>query len=140
MNDEDMDRLLSNLRKSMDASYRAQMDLLNVIEALMKSGTQTAVFPEVELQPGVEAAPFSRQALQRSERSTISVEEAAKYLGIGRAAAYLAVKNGELPSLRLGSRILVPVRALLELLAGREVSNASRQPGDREPPRVRKRT
>jgi hypothetical protein len=90
MNDEDMDRLLSNLRKSMDASYRAQLDLLNVIEALMKSGTQTAVFREVELQPGVEAAPFSRQALQRSARSTISVEEAAKYLGIGRAAAYLA--------------------------------------------------
>ena len=140
MNDEDMDRLLSNLRKSMDASYRAQMDLLNVIEALMKSGTQTAVFREVELQPGVEAAPFSRQALQQSERSTISVEEAAKYLGIGRAAAYLAVKNGELPSLRLGSRILVPVRALLELLAGREVANASRQPSDHKPPRVRRRT
>ena len=51
---------------------------------------------------------YGQQALQRSERSTISVEEAANYLGIGRAAAYLAVKNGELPSLRLGSRILCP--------------------------------
>ena len=140
MNDEGLDRLLSNLRNSMEASHQAQMDLLNVIEALIKRGTETVVFREVEAQPGLEPAPFSRQALQRSERTTISVEEAAKYLGIGRAAAYLAVKNGELPSLRLGSRILVPVRALLELLAGRVVANASRQPSDREPPRVRKRT
>ena len=140
MTDEDLDKLMSNLRSSMEASHQAQMDLLNIIEALMKSRTETTVFREFEAQPDVEAAPFSRQALQRSERSTISVEETAKYLGIGRAAAYLAVKNGELPSLRLGSRILVPVRALLELLAGREVSGASRQPSDHEPPRARRRT
>ena len=137
MKDEDLDKLLSKLRNSMQASCQAQMDLLAVIEALTKSETSAVVIREIEAEPDLEAAPYSRQALQRSGRSTISVEEAARYLGIGRAAAYLAVKNGELPSLRLGSRILVPVRALLELLAGPGVSADSRRSSGRGPGRTR---
>ncbi len=135
MKDEDLDGLLSKLRNSMQASCQAQMDLLAVIEALTKSETSAAVIREIEAEPELETAPYSRHALQRSGRSTISVEEAARYLGIGRA--YLAVKNGELPSLRLGSRILVPVRALLELLAGPGVSADSRRSSGRGPGRTR---
>lgn len=49
---------------------------------------------------------------------------AARLLGIGRSAAYAAARTGELPSIRLGSRVLVPVPALLALLgdAGEGVS------------------
>lgn len=140
MKDEDLDKLLSNRRNSMQASSQAQMDLLNVIEALIESRTSTVIIGEIDSEPEVETTPYSRQALRQSERATISVEEAARYLGIGRGAAYLAVKNGELPSLRLGSRILVPVWALLELLAGRGVSEASRRPSGHEPPQTRVRT
>jgi len=39
---------------------------------------------------------------------TMSVEEAGKLLGIGRPSAYGAVRRGELPSLKIGRRILVP--------------------------------
>ena len=126
MKDEDLHELFSNLRNSLEASHRAKMDLLHVLEALVKTGTPSVAIREVEAEPASDAAPYSRQALQRGEPRTISVEEAGKYLGIGRAAAYLAVKNGELPSLRLGSRILVPVWALLELLAGRSAAEAPR--------------
>lgn len=49
-------------------------------------------------------------------RATISVEESAKLLGIGRTAAYEAARRGELPTRRLGRRLLVPVPALLEWL------------------------
>ncbi|RIK10604.1 MAG: DNA-binding protein [Acidobacteria bacterium] len=49
-------------------------------------------------------------------RATISVEETAKVLGIGRTAAYEAARRGELPTRRLGRRVLVPVPALLEWL------------------------
>lgn len=47
-----------------------------------------------------------------------SVEEAAKILGIGRTAAYLGVRTGEIPSLRIGQRILVPLSKLNALIDG----------------------
>ena len=49
-------------------------------------------------------------------RTTISIEEAASLLGIGRTAAYEAARRGQLPTRRLGRRLLVPVPALLDWL------------------------
>lgn len=40
---------------------------------------------------------------------TLTVEQAAKVLGIGRSTAYELVHTGDIPSLRLGRRIVVPV-------------------------------
>ena len=48
---------------------------------------------------------------------TLSVSQAAKLLGISRAFAYELVARGELPSLRLGRRVVVPRQALEELVA-----------------------
>lgn len=47
---------------------------------------------------------------------TIKIQEAAKILGIGRDAAYAAVRNGEIPSILIGKRRRVPVRQLERLL------------------------
>lgn len=47
---------------------------------------------------------------------TYKVEEAARLLGIGRNQCYEAVKRGDLPSIRLGKRLLVPRAALDRLL------------------------
>ena len=52
-------------------------------------------------------------------RQTVTVEEAAAILGLGRSAAYEAVRRGEIPSLRVGRRLLVPVPALDALLGAR---------------------
>jgi excisionase family DNA binding protein len=49
-------------------------------------------------------------------RLTLSVDEAAERLGIGRSAAYEAIHRGEIPSLRIGRRFLVPVSALSRYL------------------------
>jgi excisionase family DNA binding protein len=46
----------------------------------------------------------------------ISVEEAGRKLGIGRAAAYAHVKAGHIPTIRLGNRMLVPKAAFKRLL------------------------
>jgi excisionase family DNA binding protein len=43
---------------------------------------------------------------------TLTIEEAAAVLGISRALAYELVKRGELPSLRLGRRVVVLRKAL----------------------------
>lgn len=47
---------------------------------------------------------------------TMTVEEAAKCLGISRAFAYESVRRGDIPSLRIGRRILVPIQALRQLV------------------------
>lgn len=51
-----------------------------------------------------------------SERLTLTIEETAKVLGIGRQLAYDKVKTGEIPVIRIGRRLLVPRRALEKLL------------------------
>ena len=50
------------------------------------------------------------------ERQTLTVDEAAEILGIGRNSAYDAIRRGEIPAVRLGRRLLVPRRALERLL------------------------
>jgi excisionase family DNA binding protein len=47
---------------------------------------------------------------------TISVQQAAKLLGLSRSAAYRAVAAGQLPVLRLGRRIYIPTARLLAML------------------------
>ncbi len=50
------------------------------------------------------------------DQATITVEEAATLLGLGRSAAYEAVRRGQLPARRLGRRLFIPVPAFLEWL------------------------
>lgn len=50
------------------------------------------------------------------QRLTLTVEETAKLLGIGRQLAYDRVKAGEIPVIKIGRRLLVPRRALEKLL------------------------
>lgn len=50
------------------------------------------------------------------ERLTYSVPEAARLLGLGRNCGYDAVKRGDIPSVKIGGRILVPKAALDRLL------------------------
>jgi excisionase family DNA binding protein len=47
---------------------------------------------------------------------TISVQHAARLLGVSRSAAYRAAARGQLPTITFGRRLLVPTRPLLELL------------------------
>jgi excisionase family DNA binding protein len=47
---------------------------------------------------------------------TISVEQAAKLLGVSRSAAYRAAASGQLPTLAFGRRLRVPTAPLLKML------------------------
>jgi len=55
-----------------------------------------------------------RRAQQR--RISYSVEEAAEETGVGRSFRYMAMKNGELASLKLGKRRLIMHEDLLAWL------------------------
>ena len=48
---------------------------------------------------------------------TYTVEEAAKVLCIGRSTAYEGARSGDLPTIRIGRRLLVPRAALERKLA-----------------------
>jgi excisionase family DNA binding protein len=56
------------------------------------------------------------RAVERVNRRTYSIEEAATVLGISRSAAYRAAARGEIPVLVVGRRKLVPAARLRELL------------------------
>ncbi len=47
-----------------------------------------------------------------TDKLLVSVREAARALGIGRDSAYGLIREGRLPALRIGRRILVPLAAL----------------------------
>jgi len=51
------------------------------------------------------------------ERRTLSIEEAAAVLGIGRSLAYDAAKRGEIPAIKIGRRLVVPRARLDAMLA-----------------------
>ena len=46
----------------------------------------------------------------------VSVPEAGRLLGLSRSSAYEAVKRGDIPSVRIGGRVLVPLHRLEELV------------------------
>jgi excisionase family DNA binding protein len=61
------------------------------------------------------------------EKQTMTVEEAAKLLGIGRALAYEMARTGKLPTIRFGRRLIVPCRAVERLLEDPGALTANRE-------------
>ncbi len=51
-------------------------------------------------------------ATQTTKRLTMTIPEAAERLGIGRNQGYEAARCGQIPTIRIGKRLLVPVTAL----------------------------
>ncbi len=55
------------------------------------------------------------------EPRAFSVTQVAKMLGLSRASAYRAIDNGDIPSVKVGTRIIIPADALEKLLNIRPV-------------------
>jgi excisionase family DNA binding protein len=68
--------------------------------------------------PAREVRPAQRayKGMDINQPLTLTVEQTAKLLGIGRSTAYELVRTGDIPSLRLGRRIVVPRAGLVDLL------------------------
>jgi Helix-turn-helix domain len=47
---------------------------------------------------------------------TLTVPAAGAILGVGRTLAYEAARRGDIPSIRIGNRVVVPTRSLLAML------------------------
>ena len=53
---------------------------------------------------------------------TLTIPEAGRLLGISRSAAYRAAAKGEIPTIRIGRRLLVPTAKLFDMLGWRPIS------------------
>ncbi len=56
--------------------------------------------------------PVEQMPLAEVTTHVLNVEEVADLLGISRGRAYESIRTGEIPALRVGSRLLVPTNAL----------------------------
>ena len=54
-----------------------------------------------------------------------TVQEVAELLGLSRTLAYAAIESGEIPSVRIGRRIVVPRAAINRMLAAQMKPAAS---------------
>lgn len=61
------------------------------------------------------------------ERLTVTVDQAARMLGISRGLAYQMVHEGKLPTLRFGKRLVVPKWAIEHLLQGPQEAATSQR-------------
>jgi excisionase family DNA binding protein len=52
----------------------------------------------------------------KTQRQTLTVEEAGVLLGVGRNSAFKAARLGQIPTIRVGRRLLVPRAAFQRLL------------------------
>ena len=51
-----------------------------------------------------------------NEKQVLTIEEAGKVLGLGRGSSYQAAARGDIPTIRIGRRLLVPIKGLELLL------------------------
>jgi len=68
-----------------------------------------------------------------TEQLTESVDRVAALLGIARVTAYRAVRSGQIASIRIGRRYLVPREALRRLLLGDGPAHAPGEAADAQP-------
>jgi len=55
--------------------------------------------------------------MEKIEKIVYTVDECAEILQISRPSAFRGIKSGDIPHIRIGRRILVPVAALAKFLA-----------------------
>jgi excisionase family DNA binding protein len=80
------------------------------------SGTPSITEAEEAMQEGRTVQP-KPPTIGNDRPLVLTVEEAAKLLRISRSLAYDMAKAGTLPTVRLGSRLIVPTERLLQMLA-----------------------
>lgn len=87
----------------MDGAGHYPMTRGDIIDAI-KDGARAAV------------AAYLDKQIDPTQEPTVTVDRVAAILKISRASAYAAVASGEIPSIRINRRILVPTAKLLEML------------------------
>lgn len=71
------------------------------------------------------------------KKLTITIEEAAVALGIGRNSTYIAARTGQIPTIRVGKRLLVIRAALERMLSASKDNRGQPKKSSRSRPKFR---
>lgn len=111
MRGEEVDAVFEQMVRAIEQSHRLQLEVLQMWRTLMR-------FDQPAPEPRPDPEPSAPRDIDPSQKVTFTVPEVAELLGVSRAAAYRAVKAGDLPALRLGRRWLIPRWKLIDMLQG----------------------
>lgn len=120
MKTQDLDELLLHLAKSMEASHRAQMDLLEVVRKLVQERERPATEAAQNVRESKDEAPKVGGALKL--RDTV---QAAEFLGMSKRTLDKWRVTGGGPRYYKGGRILYAEKDLLEWLEARNVAHTT---------------
>lgn len=104
-------RVNTRLTTLLTRSAGGRREDLGVTESLMNTQSDT---PSSNIDGP--AVPARRDPTRLHTRATYTVDEVAAVLGISRGSAYAAVNRGEIPSVRINRRLLVPRERLHQFL------------------------
>jgi excisionase family DNA binding protein len=63
---------------------------------------------------------LNKEEDKKEEKWVLTPKEASRLLGLGRGLTYEAIRRGDIPSLRIGGRILIPLKLLKRQIEGGE--------------------
>jgi excisionase family DNA binding protein len=72
---------------------------------------------------------YTAEWLQRTKVATVPATHAAPILGVGPKAVVRAVRDGSIPAIRFGRKMLIPRQVLLEMLHLPDLSDEAPAPG-----------
>ncbi len=78
--------------------------------------TRTNVFTRLSCDVTKTSSDISMPKSQ-SNKLVLTIEEIANLLGLSRSSTYEAVRKGQIPSIRIGKRIIIPRTALIKILS-----------------------
>lgn len=74
------------------------------------------------------------------DQPTLTIEETAAILQLGRNTVYAAVRSGEVPSIRVGRRYLVPTARLASMLGvGNDIGEEASSAATAQPPQSQRK-
>jgi excisionase family DNA binding protein len=120
MKQQEVEMLLAKVDAAVEASHRAQVELLQAVRLLFVERQAVAKpQPPRERDPDIELAALDEAAFDGlPDEAVFTVEEVAKIFRVGRSAAYDMVRQRQLRSIKIGNQIRIPRRALVAYLRG----------------------
>lgn len=100
--------------KGKESTAEVNMSLEDIIRAVVRDAVREAL-KEAELKPAISPDPHDNEPAP--DVKAYSVVDAAHQLGISRSRLYELIADGELETIQIGRRRLVPAAALDRLLA-----------------------
>lgn len=120
MKQSEVVQILEKVESSIEASHRAQVELLQAVRLLF---VERQAIPEPksprEVDPDIEIAALDEATFDGLPDNTVfTVEEVAKLLRVANNTVYALVRQKSLFSLSIGRKVRIPRRALVGFLRG----------------------